>query len=115
MSTRRNEIIAAREIETHDLGLTDKWGREIQYETTLEAIGDLQASTTPRAWRVSGRQLRNGQPVGRASSPQHVYSILEARTLVRALYHRHRRYVEKRSGRQALEAIAQAEEEGATS
>lgn len=110
---REGYSILAREVELHNTELHDKEGRLVEYETTIEAIGDTEGGGVPgvpRTWRVWGRQLRNGRSFGRYSVPQHVYSIREARTLARTLFQKHKRYVERSAAQRALRA-ASAEED----
>lgn len=106
--------ILGREIQVYDTGYRDNDGREITYETTIEAIADVVPSSDgtylPRSWRVVGRQLRNGQPFGRHGSPRHAYSVREARTLGRTLFHRHCRYVERKTAIYQVRAAAAEED-----
>lgn len=93
----------------HSTGYYDGEGREIQYEVVIEAITP-ERSTFPRAWRVSGRQLRDGKPWGRPRSARHVYSVQEARTLGRGIYLKFLSHVQRRIARQQAKAQAAAED-----
>lgn len=101
--------IVGREVDLHDTGYHDQYGRHIEYETTIEAIADPEAPTVPRSWRVWGRSLRNGRPLGRAGVPLHVYTIADARAMAKTLYHKHQRYIERTVGRQSVRAAAAEE------
>lgn len=107
---REGYPIVGREIELHDTGYHDQYGRHIEYETTIEAIANPERPTQPRTWRVWGRSLRDGRPLGRGSAPLHVYTIADARAMVRTLFHRHCRYVERSTAVHAVKAAAAEED-----
>lgn len=107
---REGYAIVAREVEVHDTGLHDDKGRAIHYETTIEAIADPERPDTPRSWRVTGQQLRDGVKSGKGTSPVHLYSINEARTMTRTLFHKHRRWVEKFAATRELRRLAAEED-----
>lgn len=107
---RTNHSVIGREVETHDTGLRDKHGRLVQYETTIEGIADPETPTVPKTWRVWGRQLRDGRPLGRSSAPLHVYTLRDARAMARTMYHRHARYVERHTALAEVKAAAAEED-----
>lgn len=107
----RNWLVKAREVELHETDLQDSHGRKIQYEVTIEALVDPDAPYAPvRVWRLKGRQLRNGRALGRGSSPLHVYSIREARTMATTLFHKHVRYVQRHVAAPQVRAAAAEED-----
>lgn len=103
----RPYVIATHE-EIHDSGLEDTQGRPIRYITIIDALAD-GPNEAPRSWRVRGQQLRGSSTIGRRTPPRHVYSLCEAHTLAKTLYHRHLRYVEKRVALAKLKAEVAAE------
>lgn len=102
--------IVGREIELHSTGYHDMQGREVQYETTIEAIGDVENRNLPRVWRVWGRQLRDGRIFGRPNNPVHVFTIADARAMAKTLFHRHKRYVERKTAIYHIRAAAAEED-----
>lgn len=107
---REHQDVAGTLVERHETGLHDRYGRLIQYETTIEALVDPKAPNQPRIWRVWGRQLRDGRSLGRYSVPLHVYTVADAKAMARTLYHRHARYVQRRAALAEVKAAAAEED-----
>ena len=100
----------------HDIlntGYEDDQGRPVLFQITTEALHHDNEADGIRAWRITTKQLRGSTPVGRPSSPIHVYSFSEARSLAKTLFHRHVRYLEKRVAKnQLVRLVAEENLEG---
>ncbi len=111
--TRTAESICAVEHDDQYTGYRCPYTNEpVFYRVTIEALATPENPGTPRAWRVTGCQLRGIRPRGRKTAPLHVYSIDEARSVAKTLYHRHIRYIERTFGQGQLRQAVHEEDRG---